>query len=587
MTRFRLKSLIILSAAALPLVGFAAQSGSASAKPNVLMIVLDDLNDYPGVMGGHPQAKTPNMDRLAKQGVLFKNAHANVAVCSPSRASFMTGVHPTTSGCWGFGNWMDNEMLINSKTLGEYAMDNGYLALQTSKVLHNSKPSMWSEKGIYPDYGPLAYNGKKTCRHPSCPEGMEELGALDATFAPLSDVPSVPASGDAPGYAGWWNAKWGQGSPFRYESEEDRDLMTDEKSAEWVVKKIKQLEASGGETPFFMGVGIIRPHTPLVVPKKYFDMFPLEEVVLPTIKPDDMADVPWGHDSRGHKAFLGLKSGYADPEEGLRRHTQAYLACVAFADEMVGRVLEALEKSRFADNTIVLLFGDHGYHMGEKDSLWKYNLWEQTTRIPLIIKDPRIRSTAGGVVEEAVSLIDIFPTITDLCNWSGPTAKNEKGAPGLDGYSLRPFLENPATVDWDGPGAALSVVASWESTRPADQHLSIRTKDWRYTRYHGIGEELYDHRNDPYEWNNLASNPEYAEIKARLGRQLDSMIRETAPKTESAKKAAPEKSSDEQWKDKYFGWHPDADTDGDGKLSWAEYKIHKAALDQKKKAVKE
>jgi arylsulfatase A-like enzyme len=556
---------------------------AGAEQPNVLMIVLDDMNDWVGAMGGHPQARTPNMDRLAKQGVLFVNAHANVAVCAPSRASFMTGIHPLTSKCWGFGNWMENEMLINSMTLGEYAMANGYLALQTSKVLHNSKPGMWSEKGVYADYGPLAYDGKRTTRHPSCPEGMAELGALDATFAPLSDVPSVAASGDAPGYTGWWNARWGAGSPFRYVSGDDRDLMTDEKSAAWIEDKIKVLERRVGEQPFFIGFGIIRPHTPLVVPQKYFDLFPLDEIELPKIKKDDLADVPGDFsDARGHKALVGLKSGYDDSEEGLRRHTQAYLACVAFADDMVGRALDAIENSAFRDNTIVLLFGDHGYHMGEKDHLWKYNLWEETTRIPLIIRDPRYADNAGRTVDHPVSLVDLFPTIRDLCSWSGPTAKNDKG--GLvDGHSLRPFLEDPAAEDWEGPDAALSMIASWKSQRPSEQHLSVRSRDFRYTRYYPEGEELYDHRNDPYEWNNLASDPEYAAIKAGLVEQLEAMVPEATlqiqPEKTAATQPAREKSADEKWKDQYFSWHPDADTNQDGELSWSEYKVHKKALD--------
>lgn len=569
----------------LVVLGFALP-GFADGKPNVLMIVLDDLNDYLGVMGGHPQAKTPNMDRLAKQGILFNNAHCNVAVCSPSRASFMTGIHPLQSGCWGFGNWMDNPMLINSKTLGEYAMDNGYLALQTGKVLHNSRPNMWNEKGVPADYGPLAYNGKETCLHPSCPPTMHEIGALDATFAPLSDVPSVPSSADAPGYDGWYNILWGRQSPFRYENENDRDLMTDEKSAIWAGEKFKQLEKKGENKPFFMGVGFIRPHTPLVAPKQYFDRFPLEEIILPKVKKDDMADVPFGHDGRGRTAYNGLKAGYADPDEGLRRHTQAYLACVAFADDLVGQVLDALEASAFAENTIVILFSDHGYHMGEKDLLWKYNLWEQTTRVPLIIKVPQNQANAGKVVDEAVSLIDIYPTVSDLCGWSGPTAKNAKGG-SLDGHSLRPFLENPNAENWDGPGAALSVIASWKSKQPVGQHLSIRAKDYRYTRYFGIGEELYDHRSDPYEWNNLTSNPEYAQIKTKLGNQLVSMIPKGEEKKKSTKaKPEKEKTADEKWKDQYFEWHPDADKNQDGVLSWPEYQEHKKALDAKKASEK-
>jgi arylsulfatase A-like enzyme len=152
-------------------------------KPNVLMIVLDDLNNYVGVMGGHPQAKTPNIDKLAGEGILFSNAHSNVPICMPSRASFMNGISPITSGTWGFNNWLKNETLINSKSLPEYVKENGYKAYQTGKVFHNTKKGVWTEMGAIPDYGPMAYNGKKAALHPSCPAAMGVLGPLDATFA--------------------------------------------------------------------------------------------------------------------------------------------------------------------------------------------------------------------------------------------------------------------------------------------------------------------------------------------------------------------------------------------------------------------
>ncbi|MBT4823311.1 MAG: sulfatase, partial [Lentisphaerae bacterium] len=543
-----------------------ASGALAGQSPNVLMIVLDDLNDCVGVLGGHPQTHTPNIDRLAGEGVLFTNAHGNVPVCSPSRASFMTGVAPTTSGCWGFENWMQNPILINTKTLGEYAMANGYRALQTSKVLHNSRPNMWTRKGVPVDYGPLAFNGKKTVGHPSCPGTMRFLGALDATFAPLSDVPTVAPSADAPGAVGWWNAKWGKPSPFRYVNEDDRDSMTDEKSAEWLQKAIGELEKEDTETPFFIGFGIIRPHTPLVVPQKYFDMFPLETVQLPHVKSDDTDDLPWGSDSRGRRAFEGLKSGYQDPDEGLRRHTQAYLASVAFADDIVGRALATIENSRFKDNTIVILFSDHGYNLGEKECLWKYNLWEKTTRVPLIIKARRYAANAGKTVGHPVSLIDIYPTIKDLCGWTGATTKNSRGAP-LDGHSLRPFLEDPATDTWDGPDVAVTVIASWKSQSPAKQHLSVRSRDFRYTRYHDGSEELYDHRRDPHEWHNLAADPEYTTTKADLKKRMFALIPKT---TKAPPKTA--RNEAEAWKDRYFRKYPEADTNQDGILSWPELK---------------
>lgn len=497
-------------------------------QPNVLMIVLDDLNNYVGVMAGHPQAKTPNIDKLAGEGVLFTNAHSNVPICSPSRASFMTGVLPTTSKNWGFDNWLNNATLMNSKTLPEFVRENGYKAYQTGKVFHNDKKGVWNEMGIVPDYGPLAYDGKKTALHPSCPTAMGVLGPLDATFTSLADVPNVPANNDAPGYKGWYNTNWKNNSPFRYENENDRDLLTDEKSAEWFENKIVNLEKQQDNNPFFIGVGFIRPHTPLVVPQKYFDMFPLASVQIPVIKENDIDDTKLDENSdketRGRTAYRTLTSSFSTKELALQKYVQAYLASVAFADDMVGKVLKALEESSFNENTIVVLFSDHGYNLGEKDYLFKYSLWEESTHVPLIIKHPKYANNAGKKVDHPVSLVDIYPTIQDLCNLKGNTLINENGAP-LDGYSLSPFLENTETTTWNGPEMALTIIASWKSKKTAEQHLSVRSKDFRYIHYANGAEEFYDHRNDIHEWENVANKKEYYEQKMIHKKKLFDLLK--------------------------------------------------------------
>lgn len=495
----------------------------AQNKPNVLMIVLDDLNDYIGVLGGHPQSHTPNIDKLAKQGVLFSNAHASVPVCSPSRASFMNGVSPITSGYWGFGNWMDNEILMNTKSIPEYVRENGYVAFQTGKVFHSSKPKVWTEMGAVPDYGPLAYNGKNTTIHPSNPKAMAILGPLDATFTSLADVPNIPASKDTPGYNGWYNIHWKNKGPFHYRSETDRDSLTDEKSAQYAINKIKQLESQKQKTPFFMAVGFIRPHTPLVVPQKYYDMFPLESVQIPLYSEDDISDTKLAENSskepRGRVAYRTLTTSYTSKEKALQLYIRSYLASVAFADAMVGKTLKALEESSFNKNTIVVLFGDHGYNMGEKQYLFKYCLWEKTTRTPLIIKIPNNHENAGKEVKHAVSLLDIYPTLKDLCNLKGKTTLNKKGA-DLDGFSLKPFLENPHTEKWKGPKSALTIISSWKSKKPENQHITIKTKRYRYIHYANGSDELYDHKTDPNEWNNLVSLPKHAELRKRLKTDL-------------------------------------------------------------------
>ncbi|MDG1731256.1 MAG: sulfatase [Algibacter sp.] len=489
------------------------------------MIVLDDLNDYVGVMGGHPQAKTPHIDKLAKEGVLFTNAHSNVPVCSPSRASFMTGILPSTSGNWGFGDWQKNEISMNSKSLPEHFRENGYSTYQTGKVFHRSKKGVWDEMGAVADYGPMAYNGKKAVQHPLCPTEMGVLGALDATFTSLKNVPNIPKTADAPGYNGWYNTNWKINAPFKYITDDNRDLMTDEKSVAWYKNKLADLENDNTSKPFFMAVGFIRPHTPLVVPQKYFDMFPLDSVKIPVLlendKEDTKLDENTTNETRGRTAFrtLTTSSSYASKEKALQVYVQAYLASIAFADDMVGETLKALEVSSFKDNTMVMLFGDHGYNLGEKDYLFKYSLWEESTHVPLIIKHSNYSKNAGMTVDHPVSLVDVFPTLKDLCNLQGPTLINEKGAK-LDGFSLKPFLENPEAKSWSGPDVALTIISSWKSKEPEDQHVSVRSKDFRYTLYANGSEELYNHKNDAYEWHNVADDKKHKKIKKDLKNQL-------------------------------------------------------------------
>jgi len=319
-------------------------------KPNIVMIVLDDLNDFIGVMKGHPQTLTPNIDKLASQSVLFNNAHSNVPVCSPSRASFMTGVHPLSSGIWGFGNALKQETFINSKSIPEYMRENGYKVFQSGKVFHSNPKNVWDDKGVPADYGPVAYNGKKAIGHPSNPAEMaKELGPLDATFVPLSDVPIIDSSSSGPGYEGWRFSNWQTNRHFSYVSESERDLLTDEMSAEWFEKKIDWIKQSqNNNQPFFIATGFIRPHTPLVVPKKYYDKFPLNKIKITEKLKDDLRDTKYIDnlkETRGHKAWRLLSEGYGSEEKGLKIFTQAYLASVNFADEMVGRVLDALDKS--------------------------------------------------------------------------------------------------------------------------------------------------------------------------------------------------------------------------------------------------
>ncbi|MCG9972538.1 sulfatase [Christiangramia crocea] len=477
-------------------------------KPNVVLIVLDDLNDYVGVLGGHPQAKTPNIDKMAKEGVLFTNAHSNAPVCAPSRSSFMSGILPSSSGNYGFENRKKNSILSNSKTISEYAIENGYKAFQTGKIQHHSRAADWTEMGVPKYQGPVAYNGIKPVIHPSVPEAFAAIGLLDGTFASLADIPSVPESRETPGYTGWWNHK--KETPFYYNTDQDRDLMTDEKSVRWLKNKLEELEESKTKEPFFIAFGIMNPHTPHVAPQKYFDMYPMESLEIPIIKDNDNEDCSYDEvlSGKGRSHFEALKDSYPQIEDGLKAYLQAYLAEVTFTDDIVGEVLNSIEESKFSENTIIILVSDHGYNMGEKEYLFKNSPWEESTRIPFIIKHPKYKANAGKKVNHPVSLIDLYPTIADLCEMKGSTLKNDKGVE-IDGYSLKTFLEDPDNTIWEGPDIALTVIKNNESSDSEDQNYSVRSKNYRYVRYSNGSEEFYDHRNDPYEWDNQIKNPKY------------------------------------------------------------------------------
>jgi len=477
-------------------------------KPNVLLIICDDLNDYEGSFGGHPQARTPNIDRLAQSGTVFANAHSGAPVCAPSRASFFTGIYPHHSKNYGFFKWYKNPMLRKSTTLMKHMQNNGYFTLGAGKLMHHSLKKEWMEFGPKHYHGPVAYDGKKPAGHPSVPAGYSGQGLLDGTFASLADVPNA-------GYNGWWDSQ--KNKPFNYVNDGERSAMRDEQIAAWAVKRIGELDRQKDAKPFFMAIGFSKPHTPLVAPQKYFDLFPLETLQLPAIKKGDADDchlagnIP--DDSKGFRFYRAMCESFPDFETGLRRYVQAYLACVAFADDQVGKVLDALDHSRFKNNTIVVFTSDHGYNLGQKEYLFKNSLWEESTRVPFIIRAPGTK--AGQHVDHPVGLIDLYPTLVDLCGLS--RAK-------VDGHSMKPFLSNPAGP-WDGPGVVLTVVyAKTESLKPADQHYAVRSKHWRYIRYANGDEELYDHRNDPHEWTNLASNPEFKQQKEKLKRQMAELV---------------------------------------------------------------
>ncbi|VGO11956.1 Choline-sulfatase [Pontiella desulfatans] len=558
-------------------LGFCYVTGAAR-QPNVILIVCDDLNDYVESFGDHPQISTPHMKRLAQSGVSFKQAHCTIPICNPSRASFLTGLYPHTSQCYGFDNWDGYEVLKNSRTLMDHFRKNGYVSLGTGKMMHNRGEQEWTQFGHPSDYGPFAYNEEKTVAHPwNKAPFRDDFGAIDGSFGPLFKLQGEISPENGRPFT-WRTGNWAKQRVFRYESESDRDSTGDELNGIWAVEHLKKIAQDPSGKPFFMGVGFLRPHTPLIVPQKYFDRFPLESIELPQIKENDAADtykktVTSAEDDRGGdrgtKIYDSLITSFdGDRELALKKFIQAYLASVASVDDLIGDILGVVDNSPLKDNTIIVLTSDHGWGMGEKDYLYKNSLWQESTRVPLVIRAPGI-AKAGGATALPVSLIDLFPTLIDLCGLPSDTMKNEKGRP-LDGHSLKPLLEDPVSGRWDGPDAALTALYKWDTYYdPAKQSYSLRFKDWRYIRYQNSKEELYHTARDPKEWTNLALNPEYAEQLANFRDQLMARIPKSKPLP------APTAADNEKWKNTYFEENPAADSNGDGVLSWAELKAHK------------
>ena len=553
--------------------------GQALLRPNVVLIVCDDLNDFiTGIPGqaGHPQSVTPYVEKLAKSGVAFRRAYSNNPVCAPSRASFLTGIYPHSSGNLFWNKWYENEVLKNSNTLMEHFRNNGYHVAGTGKMMHHFKRDVWDEFKHKADYGPYWFNGEKRWSAPDVPQPFADIGPIDGSYGPLGPVPE-----GLPEYAGW-KLGWGKEKLVDFSNGKNRALTPDETNAKWAVNRIRAFANHRTEQPFFLGIGFVRPHTPLHVPQKYFDRFPLESIELPVIKKDDVADTHYPNifdpSQKGLRYYRTLLESYDDDKElALKTFTQAYLACVAAVDECIGQVVEALDNSPFKDNTIIVVTSDHGWQMGQKEYLFKNSPWEESCRIPFVVRAPGI-ALAGGVADHPVSLIDLYPTLVDLCGLEGDTRKNGRGAP-LDGCSLRPFLEDPVNGTWDGPDGALTMIyGELNNSIPAgkkddleSQVWSYRTERWRYIRYNDGGEELYDHHHDPREWTNLAGNPEYTTIKRELGTQLDAFL----PSLGDHKTKHASLTSAEKWRDSYFKKHPEADADHDGLLNWPELKAHK------------
>ncbi len=422
----------------------AAQTGKR--RPNVLFLAADDLNDWVGALGGHPQTVTPNIDRLAARGVNFRKAYCQAPMCNPSRASLMTGLRPSTTGIYQNNDvWRDGAP--DAITLPQHFMRHGYAVLGGGKTYHGSQNDAASWQAYYNFEGFL---------HP-----------------PKTPVNGLPQAG---------HFDWG---PLDVKDEDTADT----KLAMWTGEFLRRKH----DKPFFLACGFYRPHLPWYAPRKYFEKFPEDSIQLPQVLENDLDDVPKSaiRSLRDHDNVTSTKQW--------KRAVASYLACIHYADANVGRVLEALDGGPNRENTIVVLWSDHGWQLGEKQHWRKFTLWERSCRVLMTIAAPGV-ARAGGQCNRTVELLDLYPTLIDLC---GLPAREE-----LEGRSLRPLLENP-NAPWER--AALT------SDGPAK--MSVRTERWRYTRYPD-GEELYDHDADPHEWRNLASEPGHAARKRELAALL-------------------------------------------------------------------
>lgn len=436
-----------------------------SASPNVLFIAVDDLNDWLGCMKGHPNARTPNLDRLAAEGVLFTNAHCQAPLCGPSRASVMTGLRPSTTGIYGMIEddliRSENQATQNIIFLPEYFRKQGYHTMGIGKLFHTHAPNgVFDESGgRVPGFGPrperrFVWDGIGTA-------DLKHYGKTATDWGAFPEVDS---------------------------------LMPDYQSANWAIEKLSQ----NYDQPFFLGVGFLRPHVPFYVPQKWFDMHPIDEMILPPYQKEDLNDVPDIAKQINDLPMMPSTEWAIESGEWVNI-VRAYLACVSFVDHQVGRVLDALKKSDYADNTVIVFWSDHGYRLGEKGTFAKHALWEEATNAPLIFAGNGLPK--GKVVNEPAEMLSIYPTLLELCGLPAYVTN--------EGKSLVHFF-----------GSNINHEKEFALTSYGRKNHALRTNQFRYIQYEDGKEELYDHNQDPNEWNNQVNNEKYLEQKELLKQLL-------------------------------------------------------------------
>lgn len=477
---------------------------TAENKPNVLFVAVDDLNDWIGCLKGHPQAKTPNMDRLAARGLLFTNAHCAAPACNPSRAAVFSGKMPNVTEVWSNDSGSIDKVSPGRLYLSAAFKKAGYRTLGTGKLFHGSSKGAFDQYQPYSQRwspfakGAVSYTKQELpSKGTNNPRHVLQDSQGRTVILPINRMPSDRKPNAVSAESFDWggfdlpDADWG-----------------DTQAAQWAIDRLNDKRTE----PLFLAVGFYRPHIPLFAPQRFFERFKDDPGILPPYNKDDLNDLS----SLGKK--WAVEAITAGSHATVVKHNQwqtaveSYLACVTYVDFEIGRVLKTLDQSQHADNTWIVLWSDHGWQLGEKDHWGKWTGWERSTKVPLIIVPPKNQAadfaSPGSVCNRPVGLIDLYPTLLQACNVNGPKR--------LDGKSLVALLKNPQAK-----------FRNTTLTMFDEGNASLRSSRYRYIRYKDASEELYDLTNDPNEWTNVAGSNAMkgtiAMMRNALGEHLSSL----------------------------------------------------------------